>query len=273
MSAALPMDFSNSTILLCGRAHFRASKIAKPTPRIFLTEYTWEAAAHEEAKNNLASYIVLSTRLCVMENSMSSSKSPRTICLPAHTLEAEISPRAREVLMLLASQTTPENPTIWVCHAAIAEKLRCSPVTIKRSIQKLVEAKLIVETGDLHERRYKFYRVRWSLNTVTPKRDKVVTPAKAVTPAQAGVQNTEGKDWMPACAGMTKLEPISAKAATEYVPPLSSHPGVDHASMLKDSRIAYWAEVARKKHEENLQRYKMFILSLPEAERVEHLNP
>jgi|GEM_PF-6038427 len=61
---------------------------------------------------------------------MSSSKSPLTICIPAHILDANISPRSREMLMLLASQTTEENPTLWVCNAAIAEKLRCSPVTI-----------------------------------------------------------------------------------------------------------------------------------------------
>src|SRR5689334_25333281 len=115
---------------------------------------------------------------------MSSSKSPRTICLPAHILDANISPRAREVLMLLASQTTAENPTLWVCHAAIAERLHCSPVTVKRAIQKLVEAKLIVETGDLHERRFKFYGVRWSLSQKAVSQcvaRKKPTPAEVIT--------------------------------------------------------------------------------------------
>jgi len=192
---------------------------------------------------------------------MSTLKSPATICLPAHILDANISPRAREVLMLLASQTTIEHPAAWVCHAAIAEKLRCSPITVKRAIQKLIEANLIVETGDLHERRYKFYRVRWSL--------KVVAQAKA----RVQIKRADAKEPMPApsqdapSAGMTTLERAPAHVPP---PPPSSHPGVDHAAMLKDSRIAYWAEVARQKHQENLQRYKMFLLSLPESEREEY---
>lgn len=180
---------------------------------------------------------------------MSTLKSPVIICLPAHILDANISPRAREVLMLLASQTTAENPTVWVCHAAIAEKLRCSPVTVKRSIQKLVEAKLITETGDLHERRFKFYRVKWGLNSVTP--------------AKAGVQKKNGKDWMPApsqgapsaCMTMKKAKPAPKPKPTEEAPP--SHPGVDLSAMLKDSRIAYWADIYGQQHEENLRRYQM----------------
>lgn len=193
---------------------------------------------------------------------MSSSNSPRTICLPAHILDAHISPRAREVLMLLASQTTIEHPTVYVCHATIAERLRCSAITVKRAIQKLIEAKLIVETDDLHDRRYKFYRVRWSLNE-----------KKAVTPAKAGVQKAKSKDWMPACAGMTDVSMTdagmtkreSAPKPTAPLPP--PHPGVDHLALLKDSRIAYWAEVARQKHQENLKRYRM------ELEILSRTNP
>jgi len=203
---------------------------------------------------------------------MSSSKSPRTICLPAHILDANISPRAREVLMLLASQTTIENPTVWICHPAIAEKLRCSSVTVKRAIQKLAEAKLITETGDLHERRYKFYRVRWSMSSATP--------AKGAPCKGTGVKRTEGKDWMPACAGMTKKEPkseplerqsqveqsahMTMPKEDEHAPPLQLT--IDQSAMLKDSRIAYWAEVARKKHEENLKRYKMDLIVLKQTD-------
>ena len=173
--------------------------------------------------------------------------------------------------MLLASQTTAENPTLWVCHAAIAKKLRCSPITVKRSIQKLVDAKLIVETGDLHERRFKFYRVRWSLTDNRPvtRAKKVATTAKkVVTPAQAGVQRIDVEDWMPApsqggpYAGMTKKKP--APKPTESTPP--PHPGIDLSVMLKDSRIAHWAEIARQKHEENLKRYRM------EVRMLEHLD-
>jgi len=189
---------------------------------------------------------------------MSSSNSPRTICLPAHILDANISPRAREVLMLLTSQTNEKNPTLRVCQAAIAERLRCSPVTVKRAIQKLVEAKLIAETGDLHERRYKFYRVRWSLNASTPAK---------TAPCEGAAVQTKGKNWMPAAAGMTKKETkpaqvivekpkrTSALKPTEPIPP--PHSSVDYVKLLKDSRIAYWAELARQKHQENLKRYRM----------------
>lgn len=190
---------------------------------------------------------------------MSTSKSQSTICMPAHILDANISPRAREVLMLLASQTTPENPTLWVCPASIADKLRCSPVTVKRAIQKLLEAKLILETGDLHERRFKFYRVRWS-----PK-------SKRGHPRLSGIAKTGS----PRCACDEEKPNHAAVAMTgkprsdESTPPTSTHPGVDYAAMLKDSRIAYWAEVRRPQHEENLRQYKMFLLSHPECKTEE----
>ena len=170
--------------------------------------------------------------------------------------------------MLLASQTTAANPTVWVCHAAIAERLRCSTITVKRAIQKLVEAKLIVETGDLHERRYKFYRIRWALDerVMAPqtKRKKVVTKAQAFN-RQAVVRRKDDKDWMPACAGMTKEadEPIAPPTLTEHVPappapPLRNPiPTADQLSMLKDSTLAHYAELARQKHLEYLRRYNI----------------
>lgn len=178
---------------------------------------------------------------------MSMLKSLATICLPAHILDANVSPRAREVLMLLASQTTIEHPAVWVCHAAIAEKLRCSPITVKRAIQKLVETKLVVETGDLHERRFKFYRVRWSLNEKAVS--KCVVRAKKLEPAPAKVETT------PSIQPIERPKPTPTLKPTEHA--LPRHPGIDQAAFLKDSRIAYWAEVARQKHQENLQRYRM----------------
>src|SRR4029079_175244 len=93
---------------------------------------------------------------------MSSSTSPSTVCLPAHILDAHITPRAREVLMLLASQTSAKEPALWICQSTIAQRLRCSAVTVARAIQKLIEAKLVAETGQLHQGRYKFYHVRWT---------------------------------------------------------------------------------------------------------------
>lgn len=181
------------------------------------------------------------------------------ICLPAHILDANISPRAREVLMLLASQTTATNPTLWVCHAAIAEKLRCSPVTVKRAVQKLVETNLIVETGDLHERRYKFYRVRWSLDSVTP--------------AKAGAQRTYDEDWMPACTGMTKEKPkpvpviveqpkvapasVAKPKAIEQVPAAHPHATDSSSPMPQDSLFAQYYQRAHQKHLEYLRKYRI----------------
>lgn len=188
---------------------------------------------------------------------MSTLKSPATICLPAHILDANISPRAREVLMLLASQTTVENPTLWVCHAAIAEKLRCSPVTVKRSIQKLVEAKLIVETGDLHERKFKFYRVEWKLNE--KKVSKCVARKKPVPslPVQRG---------NPEIMASHGLHIEGFHSRSDGPAPTSSHPSVDLTAMLKDSRIAYWADIYRQQHEENLRRYQMEVRILAQRD-------
>lgn len=168
---------------------------------------------------------------------MTSSKSPVTFCIPAHILDANISPRAREVLMLLASQTTAQHPATWVRHAAIAERLRCSAVTVKRAIQKLVEAKLIDETGDLHERRYKFYRVRWSLKEkrtvsrcVMSKKEAKPRPVKLEEPKFTQIEHPELTE---------KPKRSSILKPTEAAP--IPHPGVNHVELLKDSRIAYWA--------------------------------
>lgn len=187
---------------------------------------------------------------------MSTTKSPRTLCLPAHILDAHISPRAREVLMLLASQTTEQIPMVWVCHVAIAEKLRCSAITVKRAIQKLVEARLIDETGDLHERRYKFYRVKWTLSEkkVAPlaKAKKVVRRVSSCTLRTS--HTTESKP---------EHEPILPPVPTEQISPASppQRPNListaDQLSMLKDPTLARCAELAHQRHLEYLRRYNI----------------
>lgn len=186
---------------------------------------------------------------------MSSSKSPATICLPAHILDADISPRAREVLMLLASQATAQNPTLWVCHAAIAEKLRCSPVTVKRAIQKLVEAKLIVETGDLHERRFKFYRVKWSLNEkacVPAKKKEKAIAAKLVSPEPA--------------------RPIQKALPIDHI--TSPRPQSENQTPLpQDSLFAQYYERARQRHQEILRRYNIDPSSFNKPDLPQWDNP
>lgn len=106
---------------------------------------------------------------------------PNTICLPAHILDADITPRAREVLMLLASQTNAESPALWICQKTIAARLRCSVATIARTIPRLVAAKLIAETGKLHDGKYKFYHVRWSSDeNLKAVSKKITKPVKKV---------------------------------------------------------------------------------------------
>lgn len=175
---------------------------------------------------------------------MSSSKSPRTICLPAHILNARISPRAREVLMLLASQTTAQSPTLWVCHGAIAKKLHCSPITVKRAIEKLAESSLIVETGDLHERRYKFYRVRWSLDeqvAVAPKAKKKETKQEPT------------------------LRPTLEHFEQLTLPPVEIDMTPDRSIIPNDSLIARHMAMAQQRNQEILRRYNINEHTIREA--------
>jgi len=207
---------------------------------------------------------------------MSTSKSPAHICLPAHILDANISPRAREVLMLLASQTNERNPTLWVCHAAIAENLRCSPVTVKRAIQKLVEANLIVETGDLHERRFKFYRIRWSLNAVMQARAVEPDPASLRPRASAAGSNPDPKVDCVTTFAMTvsspqsvcqqkvvvNHEPCSGTKIKEKPKPeslINEQPRVSNSQSLmpKDSLFAQYYERAQQRHQEYLRKYQI----------------
>lgn len=196
---------------------------------------------------------------------MSTTKSPRTICLPAHILDAHVSPRAREVLMLLASQTTAQSPTVWVCHAAIAEKLRCSSVTVKRAIQKLVEAKLIDETGDLHERKYKFYRVKWSLNeqplakVVAPKKRKL-TPELQHSSLPSNTSSLRAQRGDPEVLDCHGPHPEGFRTRTdEPIPPPRPNliPTADQLLMLKDPTLAHYAEVAHQRHLDYLRRYNI----------------
>lgn len=171
-----------------------------------------------------------------------------SICLPAHILDAHITPRAREVLMLLASQTSAKSPTLWICQAALAKRLRCSVATIARSIQKLLEAKLIAETGRLHEGRYKYYHVRWSKDeNIKAASKKITKPIRKVL-----VSSPLEKKNPPS--------PLFQRGNFEDEPasPLTLTP----QSILKDSRIAYFAEMARKRYEENRRMHQATLASL-----------
>jgi DNA-binding MarR family transcriptional regulator len=223
-----------------------------------------------------------------------STNSHSTICLPAHILDAPISPRAREVLMLLASQTSAESPALWICQATIAARLRCSPATVARAIQKLIEAKLIAETGRLHEGRYKFYHVRWSgdedikaaSKKITKPIRKVVAP-KTTNPASKpfeGIQlilpPVEAIDEVRLCSEFplgkypqgalrgsegfdeeqSRKNPPTpfSKGGESTLPPSTITP----QTILKDSRIAFYAEIARKRHQESQRLHQSVLQSL-----------
>lgn len=202
------------------------------------------------------------------------SMSPATICLPAHILDADISPRAREVLMLLASQTSAAEPVLWICQKTIAQRLRCSVATVARSIAKLLEAKLIVETGKLHQGKHKFYHLRWSsAENLKAVEKKIKAPVKRVTnivnphlPSRPreGMRDPGHKaevteetlySGFSVKHGKTESPP---PAPTPVAPPSTLSP----SPMLKDSLIAYYAEIARQKYEENRRRYQAELLSM-----------
>jgi DNA-binding MarR family transcriptional regulator len=194
------------------------------------------------------------------------------ICLPAHILDAPITPRAREVLMLLASQTSAQSPALWICQARIAARLRCSPVTVARAIQQLVRAKLMAETGQLHQGRYKFYHVRWSgeenikavSKKITKPIRKVVAP-KITKPAAMPIEGVQLT--LPPMA--QEISPPLEKGVGGFFPGANVEPPPSAAPLnltsqafLKDSRIAYYAEIARKRHQESQRLHQSILTSL-----------
>jgi DNA-binding MarR family transcriptional regulator len=176
-----------------------------------------------------------------------------TICLPAHILDAAITPRAREVLMLLASHTSAKTPATWICQATMAARLRCSVATIARSIQRLIEAKLIAETGQLHEGRYKFYHVRWSIDeNIKAASKKITKPVRKVAISKPTVRANPVE-------GIQLILPPVIERESPPPAPLST---ISPQTIIKDSRIAYFAEIAHKRHQENLQRHKAILAQL-----------
>jgi DNA-binding MarR family transcriptional regulator len=182
------------------------------------------------------------------------------ICLPAHILDAAITPRAREVLMLLASQTSAESPALWICQSTIAKRLRCSVSTVARAIAALIEAKLIAETGRLHEGRYKFYHVRWKVE------ENIKAASKKITkPIRKVVANKVKPVSSPIEGVQLILPPVADELFVAPLPPMPEASTLSSTYVpqaTNDSRIAYYAEIARKRHQENRQLHKSMMLSL-----------
>jgi len=187
-----------------------------------------------------------------------------SIRLPAHILDAHISPRAREVLMLMASQTSPESPTTWICQATIGARLRCSVATVARAIQKLIEAKLIAETGRLQEGRYKIYHVRWNgdenMKAVSKKIRGPVLKVGATKPKKSVPVPVPKRIQVPVEGIQLILPPVVEVEAPAM--PLPGPSTLTPQTIHKDSRIAYYADLARKQHEESLRLYKTALLSM-----------
>ena len=199
---------------------------------------------------------------------MSSSPSPSTICLPAHILDAHITPRAREVLMLLASQSSAKEPALWICQAAISQRLRCSVATVARAIQKLIEAKLIAETGQLRQGRYKFYHVRWGFDeNIKAASKKFTRPIRKVE--QPRVRKPASTPFEGVQLVLPPVADVEAEAAPAITPPTWSPtpppppplppPTLTPIAAVNNSRIAYHSEIARKKHLENLRLHQSML--------------
>jgi hypothetical protein len=150
----------------------------------------------------------------------------------------------------------------------------------------LIEAKLIADTGRLHEGRYKVYHVRWSSEeNIKAASKKIKKPIRKVAalketplpdPLPKGARGNSGEarssddakgksgDWSqltlppivevgtpPACATLREARP-SAPLPSTLTP----------SAILKDNRIAYFAEIAKQRHQENRQLHRSMMLSL-----------
>jgi DNA-binding MarR family transcriptional regulator len=177
---------------------------------------------------------------------------------------------------------------LWLCQATIAARLRCSPATVARAIQKLIEAKLIAETGQLHQGRYKFYQVRWSQDeNIKAASKKITKPIRKVValktskPAPMPVEGVqlilppvEAVDEVRLCSEFPLRKRGRGGFGEEQSrknPPTPFSKGgestlspstVSPQAILKDSRIAYYAEIARKRHQESQRLHQSMLLSL-----------
>jgi hypothetical protein len=158
----------------------------------------------------------------------------------------------------------------------MAERLRCSPVTVARAIQKLIDAKLIAETGQLHQGRYKFYHVRWGRDeNIKAASKKITKPVRKVEQPKfplrkrgpEGFDEEQSQKNPPtpfSKGGESTSSPVADElsAPSPTLPPLPPPSTIMPQAILKDSRIAYYAEIARKRHQENRQLHQSILLSL-----------
>jgi hypothetical protein len=110
----------------------------------------------------------------------------RYVRVPNHVRRAGVRPRALQVWQEIAINSSPEKPLAWVRQPTVAAELKCSVDTIGRSIQELLKAGLLVETGGYHQGRYKIYVVMWTaetLNHLSQVREPAPVKVEAARPA------------------------------------------------------------------------------------------
>jgi hypothetical protein len=119
----------------------------------------------------------------------------RYVRVPNHVRRAGVSPRALQVWQEIAINSSPEKPLAWVRQPTVAKELACSVDTIGRSIQKLLKAGLLVETGGYHQGRYKIYVVMWTADTLNhlPHLTEP-TPVKVEAPRPAPVREVRPQE-------------------------------------------------------------------------------
>ncbi|HLF67008.1 MAG TPA: hypothetical protein VI522_05255 [Gammaproteobacteria bacterium] len=137
----------------------------------------------------------------------------RYVRVSQDVMMAKVSPRAQQVWTQIALNGSPEKPDVWVRQPTVAEQLNCSTDTIGRALRELMRSGLIIETGKLHQGRYKIYRLNWN----PAKREEAKTPTANVrynlpqnrdatirTPASS--PSAKAQDHVPQkCENLTKV--------------------------------------------------------------------
>ena len=101
--------------------------------------------------------------LFVTERNMSEAKN-QFAKIPHHIITAKISPRAKELWIFLAMESSPEKPGISFSNKAVAERLGCSPSTIARAKKALNDAGLLLATEQKNLCGFQVYQLVWEVN-------------------------------------------------------------------------------------------------------------
>jgi hypothetical protein len=90
----------------------------------------------------------------------------RFVRVPTHVRRSGVSPRAQQIWLEVALNSSPEKPYAYIRQGTAAAALNISTDTVGRALKELVQAGLLVETGRYFCGRYKFYIVMWTAHTL-----------------------------------------------------------------------------------------------------------